>query len=657
MAQEWLEVLAKRNRTSKTRRLHIDGAPTNQFSWDGQVATPVHYKDAGGQWQNISTVLVPSTRSITGFGNPAYEMVENEYELFVLGTLSSGVPTVRYVSKNTLYWVQFAAHNLQWTNDLNQISAIATPVNTATQVSGAEARWPNTYGAGRSLRYTAGPGRMGKWLDIASALPAPPAFIISGGNPVIEFAEILEFHADLSVWVNGALWNKSTEINTATKVEFRSPDGQVQFVFPVAMAYHEGTENASITGRLYLKKTGPRLYVTVRFPWTWLQTATYPIHLDTTVDKQVAASTDDGYWASYGIYPTSNILEVGNSGGQTHGWYRWTNITIPNASTINVSYITLYEEYGTTYSGITTLVYCNNINTAVAPTTVAEANALALTTNNTSWGITETWNMYTAHNSPSINSAVQEVVNRAGWASGNALMVVHKDNGSPPDKHLHICTWNFYTLYAPKLHIEYTAGAAVVEGAAAGSGIGIGVAVSILEILAQAQASGIGLGTATPLLEILAGAAGNGIGIGSATGTLEILGQAQASGIGIGSSDAVLEILAQASGQGMGLATAQGMLEILAVAQASGIGIGAADALVEILAAALGSSVGTALLMAPYILSPMVFGPGMFSVSDCGGIATSAHIRLGGDGGIHILPDIPLEDSGIEYTDFPTKGR
>jgi len=45
MAQEWRELLGKRNRTSKTKRLYVDGQPTQKFSWDGSIGS-VHYKDA-----------------------------------------------------------------------------------------------------------------------------------------------------------------------------------------------------------------------------------------------------------------------------------------------------------------------------------------------------------------------------------------------------------------------------------------------------------------------------------------------------------------------------------------------------------------------------------------------------------------------------------
>ena len=45
MASEWREILARRNRTSKTKRLYEDDQPTSKFSWDGMVGTSLHYEE------------------------------------------------------------------------------------------------------------------------------------------------------------------------------------------------------------------------------------------------------------------------------------------------------------------------------------------------------------------------------------------------------------------------------------------------------------------------------------------------------------------------------------------------------------------------------------------------------------------------------------
>lgn len=480
MAQEWLEITLPedivlpsgkiitlgRGRTRKDRRLYIDGQPTYKFSLDATIG-PIHYKDAGDEWQDIDTELVPSTRSIVGFGNPAYEMLENEYEMFVLGALNSGVPLVRYVSKNTDYWVQFAAHNLQWTNDLDQIDFIATPVSTATEIVGNEAKWPDAYGAGLDLRYIAGMGRMGKWLDIASALPDPPQLIIDGGNPVIEFAEILSFHGDLEVYVNGQEWNKKDDVSTATEIEFRA-DGEIQFVIPVATGYHEGdVEDRNVAGTLHLKKQGNKLYVTARFPWSWLESATYPVHLDTDIDPQpaqVGADADDGWnratgsdpSASWGITPSAlGCLNVSTGWFYDH-WYRFTGISGLSGAQIDVAYISLlgYENDGGTPE---TQIYAEDAEAPAAPADGDDFISRAKTSAETSipW---DNLDLSTGGfvDSPSIVSVIQEL---ADSYDPSAIQIIHLDDlRTDSTNYAAVDDYGNETANAPKLHIEYTAG-------------------------------------------------------------------------------------------------------------------------------------------------------------------------------------------------------
>lgn len=110
MAQEWIEEVNRRNRTSKTNRLYVDGQPTNTFRQSLSTA-PVHYKDVADEWQDIQTDLVPSVESIVGFGDAAYEMVENDYEMFVLDYLRSADPVVHCRGKLDGYYVQFSAQD------------------------------------------------------------------------------------------------------------------------------------------------------------------------------------------------------------------------------------------------------------------------------------------------------------------------------------------------------------------------------------------------------------------------------------------------------------------------------------------------------------------------------------------------------------------
>jgi hypothetical protein len=127
---------------------------------------------------------------------------------------------------------------------------------------------------------------------------------------------------------------------------------------------------------------------------------------------------DDG---SFGVY------RVGVNGFSCNIFTRFVNVTVPKNANILSAQILYYAESSETGAVCNTLLHMNDVDNAVAPISVAQYEALALTSNPTAWIIPATENS-AACVSPDIKAAVQSIVNRAGWISGNAMTVVHRDN-------------------------------------------------------------------------------------------------------------------------------------------------------------------------------------------------------------------------------------
>jgi hypothetical protein len=70
-----------------------------------------------------------------------------------------------------------------------------------------------------------------------------------------------------------------------------------------------------------------------------------------------------------------------------------------------------------------------------------------------------------------VTALVQEIVNQAGWASGNALAIVCHDNGSSNDNYIGHSTYDRATDRGAKLTIEYTEGGVTVVKDIIGMGI------------------------------------------------------------------------------------------------------------------------------------------------------------------------------------------
>ena len=178
------------------------------------------------------------------------------------------------------------------------------------------------------------------------------------------------------------------------------------------------------------------------------------IVFDPTIDDQVGASGDDGYVWSSSFYDTDTSIWAGHDSGGTknNAWARFTGISGLSGATINTSYYSVYGESGN--SNTRTTIYAEDAAAPAAPTSVANYDSKTVTSASVDWDGAVTvsaWN-----NSPSINSIIQEL---ADDYDPSAIQILHKGRG----------TWywgNNYDPYdesssnAPKLHIEYTSGAA-----------------------------------------------------------------------------------------------------------------------------------------------------------------------------------------------------
>lgn len=189
----------------------------------------------------------------------------------------------------------------------------------------------------------------------------------------------------------------------------------------------------------------------------WLQGAVYPVVIDPTTTFVVGAGANDGYRGA-GIYfiAYSPFGRIGYAnGGTNHIYCRFPTVGIPKGYTITSAVLQEKALSSLSETDCHTAIYLNSADNAVAPTNYTTYDALSKTIAYSSWTmpsmVSGTW-----YDSPDFSAAVQEVINRAGWASGNALMVMHEDNGAAGHREVFLYEQN--ATYAPKLVIEYTEG-------------------------------------------------------------------------------------------------------------------------------------------------------------------------------------------------------
>lgn len=141
-----------------------------------------------------------------------------------------------------------------------------------------------------------------------------------------------------------------------------------------------------------------------------------------TVTIQVEASEDDATENAAGtVGITQANAPLANISGQEWGGARFLSAAIPRGAKILSATLTVQDTIGTRVINAT--VYCQAAdNGAAFTTTTNDISARTRTTASVEWDVASTGT--SGEISPSFAAALQEVVNRDGWASGNAVVII-----------------------------------------------------------------------------------------------------------------------------------------------------------------------------------------------------------------------------------------
>jgi hypothetical protein len=151
---------------------------------------------------------------------------------------------------------------------------------------------------------------------------------------------------------------------------------------------------------------------------------------DTTVTYSIAAGADD---ADITSGPTFNAIrtDLRGFGFSENTFLRFTGIAVPQGVTITAASID-FKDTGSGLSGVcASFIQASDVDDGVMPTdaTTAASIAAAATTASVAWTLPARVTNATV-TTPDFASVVQEITDRAGWASGNAIVIVFNPDDS-----------------------------------------------------------------------------------------------------------------------------------------------------------------------------------------------------------------------------------
>ena len=143
------------------------------------------------------------------------------------------------------------------------------------------------------------------------------------------------------------------------------------------------------------------------------------------VSIAVAASADDAREIDTVVTLTDTLLRLGSTGGGLAG-FRFQAVPVANAATVSDVFIQFTAAGGNTLDAVLRIHAEANDDAPTFTTTANDISDRTLTTAYVDW-TPEAWDTAQADaatRTPDLSAVLQEVVNRAGWATGQAVVFV-----------------------------------------------------------------------------------------------------------------------------------------------------------------------------------------------------------------------------------------
>ena len=396
----------------------------------------IHYDPAN--WKPIENEIVNGV------------MDHADYQMNLLQANFDGGKIIRFSSAGES--IDLQPMELDWINDMDQVQQIAVPqavpaiitnpvipiFSNPTHKEGT-ITYEGAYGAGTSIAWSLQTEDLAKILTInnLSDLAAPSQHIIDGGNACLLLNFIFDPSENMDIYVDNVLWDKSAKAQTFGFIEFRKA-GRTLFGFK-PLSFWDSDHN---TGRSIatLEQAEGNLFIEIRVPYTWLQTAIFPVMIDADIDLTTSNGNKD-CTERFGGTPYFNILTATYSswGRYTSGDKQWSgglcfSLSIPQGDTIDACTFTCNSERTVTRDAshvCNARIWAENANDLADFTGISQATYQSRYGNATSavvdWDDIPGADIHAEFTGIDFSEVLQERVNDAGWESGDNFVFFVSD--------------------------------------------------------------------------------------------------------------------------------------------------------------------------------------------------------------------------------------
>lgn len=165
-------------------------------------------------------------------------------------------------------------------------------------------------------------------------------------------------------------------------------------------------------------------------------------------DSQLKIDLDSTYCAFGRADPEGNTNVV-------HSGVRFTSVMIPKGSTIKSAILRLVASDSVSGTTVNATIKGENVNHAIAFSTYANFTGRARTAASVAWNNIGGWTAGSTYSTPDLKTIIQAIVNRAGWVSGNALVLFIENNASTIGKYREFASWDHLTYAAAQLIVTW----------------------------------------------------------------------------------------------------------------------------------------------------------------------------------------------------------